>query len=76
MIGHPLSPASLVGVVAAIGAMETGLVPPTINYEFPDHECDLDYVPRQARPCDVRTSLITASGFGGIHSCVIVRRAE
>jgi 3-oxoacyl-(acyl-carrier-protein) synthase/alpha-beta hydrolase superfamily lysophospholipase len=68
MIGHSLSAASLTGVVATIGAIETGMVPPTINYEFPDPECDLDYVPNQARRHHVGTALVMASGFGGIHS--------
>ncbi|TMC08709.1 MAG: beta-ketoacyl-[acyl-carrier-protein] synthase family protein [Chloroflexi bacterium] len=72
MIGHPLSPASLVGVIAAVGAMETGMVPPTINYEVPDPECDLDYVPNQARHARVRRALVTASGFGGIHSSTLL----
>jgi 3-oxoacyl-(acyl-carrier-protein) synthase len=72
MIGHPLSPASLVGVIASIGAMELQTVPPTINYEFPDPDCDLDYVPNRARAHTVRTALVTASGFGGIHSCAVV----
>lgn len=74
MIGHSLSSASLVGVAAAIGTMETGLLPPTINQEVPDPDCDLDYVPNQARPAVVRTALVTASGFGGIHSCAVVAR--
>ena len=47
MIGHSLSAASLTGVVATIGTFETGMVPPTVNYEFPDPACDLDYVPNQ-----------------------------
>jgi 3-oxoacyl-(acyl-carrier-protein) synthase len=71
-IGHSLSSASLVAVVATLGAMQLGMVPPTINYEFPDPECDLDYVPNEARPVDVRTAMVTASGFGGIHSCALL----
>jgi minimal PKS ketosynthase (KS/KS alpha) len=74
MIGHSLSSASLVGVVATIGAMQTGVVPPTINLDHPDLECDLDYVPNRARPHVVRTALVSASGFGGIHSCAALRR--
>ena len=75
MIGHSLSAASLTGVVATIGAFETGMVPPTMNYEFPDPECDLDYVPNQARQHHVGTALVMASGFGGIHSGALLRRA-
>lgn len=74
MIGHSLSAASLTGVVATIGAFATGMVPPTMNYEFPDPECDLDYVPNQARPHYTGTALVMASGFGGIHSGALLRR--
>ena len=73
MIGHSLSAASLTGVIATIGALETGTVPPTINYEFPDPECDLDYVPNQPRRHQVGTALVMASGFGGIHSGALLR---
>jgi 3-oxoacyl-(acyl-carrier-protein) synthase/pimeloyl-ACP methyl ester carboxylesterase len=75
MIGHSLSAASLTGVIATIGAFQTGMVPPTMNYEFPDPECDLDYVPNQARHHHVGTALVMASGFGGIHSGALLRRA-
>jgi 3-oxoacyl-(acyl-carrier-protein) synthase/pimeloyl-ACP methyl ester carboxylesterase len=74
MIGHSLSAASLTGVVATIGAFQTGMVPPTMNYEFPDPDCDLDYVPNQPRAHHVSTALVMASGFGGIHSGALLRR--
>ncbi|MBV8887108.1 MAG: beta-ketoacyl-[acyl-carrier-protein] synthase family protein [Chroococcidiopsidaceae cyanobacterium CP_BM_RX_35] len=74
MIGHSLSSASLVGVVATLGAIELSMVHPTINYEFPDPDCDLDYVPNVARSTEVGTALLTASGFGGIHSAAILRK--
>jgi 3-oxoacyl-(acyl-carrier-protein) synthase/alpha-beta hydrolase superfamily lysophospholipase len=74
MIGHSLSAASLTGVIATIGTFETGMVPPTVNYEFPDPACDLDYVPNQARRHHVGTALVMASGFGGIHSGALLRR--
>jgi pimeloyl-ACP methyl ester carboxylesterase len=73
MIGHSLSAASLTGVIATIGAFETGMVPPTMNYEFPDPECDLDYVPNKARRHHAGTALVMASGFGGIHSGALLR---
>jgi 3-oxoacyl-(acyl-carrier-protein) synthase len=76
MIGHSLSSASLVAVIATLGAMRLGMIPPTINYEEPDPECDLDYVPNHARPAQVDTALVTASGFGGIHSCAVLRSAN
>lgn len=74
MIGHSLASASMVGVIATLGAIRHAVVPPTINYEFPDPECDLDYVPNVAREHEVTTALVTASGFGGIHSCGVLRR--
>jgi minimal PKS ketosynthase (KS/KS alpha) len=73
MIGHSLASASLAGVVATLGAIRTGMVPPTINYEVPDPRCDLDYVPNRPRRHRVGTALVTASGFGGIHSCAVLR---
>jgi len=76
MVGHSLASASLVGVIATVGALRDAVVPPTINYEYPDPACDLDYVPNVARPHDVRTALVTASGFGGIHSSAVLRRVE
>jgi len=74
MIGHSLSSASLVGVVATLGAIELSVIHPTANYEFPDPNCDLDYVPNEARSTDVNTALLTASGFGGIHSAAIFKK--
>jgi 3-oxoacyl-(acyl-carrier-protein) synthase/predicted alpha/beta hydrolase family esterase len=74
MIGHSLSAASLTGAIATIGTFQAGMVPPTMNYEVPDPECDLDYVPNRARRHHVGTALVMASGFGGIHSGALLRR--
>jgi 3-oxoacyl-(acyl-carrier-protein) synthase/pimeloyl-ACP methyl ester carboxylesterase len=74
MIGHSLSAASLTAAIATLGAMRSSVVPPTANYEVPDPECDLDYVPNQPRRHDVATAVVMASGFGGIHSCCVLRR--
>ncbi|MGV4924103.1 alpha/beta fold hydrolase [Streptomyces sp. BHT-5-2] len=76
MIGHSLSSASMVGVIATIGALRHSVVPPTANYEVPDPACDLDYVPNKPRVHDARTALVSASGFGGIHSCAVLRRSD
>jgi len=51
-----------------------GLLPPTINQEEKDPQCDLDYIPNQARPARVNTILKTSSGFSGIHSSLILKR--
>lgn len=76
MIGHSLSSASLVGVVATLGAIELSTIHPTANYEVPDPICDLDYVPNVAREQEVNTAMLTASGFGGIHSAAILRKVK
>jgi len=76
MIGHLLSGAGSTEMVAALLALERNVVHPTINYEFPDPECDLDYVPNVARGQHVRTLLSNSFGFGGQNSCVVVRRFE
>lgn len=76
MIGHSLSSASLMGVISAVGSIQRSVVHPTINYRVPDPACDLDYVPNKARPAAVRAALVTASGFGGIHSAAIFRAWE
>jgi minimal PKS ketosynthase (KS/KS alpha) len=54
--------------------MTRSIIPPTANYEVQDPECDLDYVPNVARQQVVNTALVTASGFGGIHSAAIFRK--
>jgi 3-oxoacyl-[acyl-carrier-protein] synthase II len=52
------------------------MIPPTINYENPDPECDLDYVPNQVRRADMNIALSNSFGFGGTNACVIFRRDE
>jgi beta-ketoacyl-acyl-carrier-protein synthase II len=74
MIGHPLAGAN--GIELVIGAMifERDMLPPTINQEYPDPECDLDYVPNVAREKKVNCMLKTSSGFSGIHSSMVLKR--
>ena len=76
MTGHMTTAAGAVEAAAAILAMRHGLIPPTINYENPDPACDLDYVPNQARPAELKTVLSNSFGFGGINSVLIFRRPE
>lgn len=71
MVGHSLSSASLMGAISVLGAIKNSMIHPTINYEFPDDLCDLDYVPNIAREKQVNAGMVTASGFGGIHSAAI-----
>jgi 3-oxoacyl-[acyl-carrier-protein] synthase II len=74
MTGHMLGAAGAVeGAVCAL-AIDRGIVPPTIHYETPDPDCDLDYVPNEARRMDVAFALSNSFGFGGQNACVAFRR--
>jgi 3-oxoacyl-[acyl-carrier-protein] synthase II len=76
MVGHLLGGAGVVSALAAIGAIREGCIPPTINYETPDPECDLDYVPNVARATRVETAMINGFGFGGQNAVAVFRRFE
>jgi 3-oxoacyl-[acyl-carrier-protein] synthase II len=76
MTGHLLGAGGGIEAVACILAIENGVIPPTINYEFPDPECDLDYVPNQARQAPVRTAMSNSFGFGGHNATLIFRRHD
>jgi len=73
-IGHPQGASGAAGLGAALCAMTTGMIPPTINLDDPDPDCDLDYVPLKARAADVRTALCNCIGFGSKNSALVVRR--
>jgi len=72
MIGHPLGAAGVLEAISGILAIRHNCLPPTINYETPDPECDLDYVPNTAREHDVRTFLSNSFGLGGQNACLVV----
>ncbi|MFZ5799899.1 MAG: beta-ketoacyl-[acyl-carrier-protein] synthase family protein [Candidatus Omnitrophota bacterium] len=74
MVGHPLAAANSTELVACCMIFRDNLIPPTINQEFSDPDCDLDYVPNVARPKKVNCILKTSSGFSGIHSAMILKR--
>ena len=74
MTGHLLGAAGGVEAVACVRAIETGCIPPTINYETPDPECDLDYVPNQARQATVDVAMSNSFGFGGHNATLIFQR--
>jgi 3-oxoacyl-[acyl-carrier-protein] synthase II len=76
MIGHLMGAAGAVEAIACIMTLQTGVLHPTINYETPDPECDLDYVPNQARETHPRTVLSNSFGFGGHNATLILRRWE
>jgi 3-oxoacyl-[acyl-carrier-protein] synthase II len=73
MTGHLLGAAGAVELVATVFAVIEGHIPPTINYDRPDPECDLDYVPNQARRRPLRLALSNSFGFGGHNACLAVR---
>lgn len=74
MIGHLLAGAGAVEYVATVLAMRDGFLPPTINYEHGDPECDLDYVPNRARDARIDVALSNSFGFGGQNACALIRR--
>ncbi len=76
MVGHLLGAAGAVGALAAAMACHDDIVPPTINLETPDPQCDLDYTPLKARKMTVRAAAANGFGFGGQNGCVIFRKYE
>jgi 3-oxoacyl-[acyl-carrier-protein] synthase II len=76
MTGHLLGAAGAVEGVFSALTLHHGLIPPTINYDNPDPQCDLDYVPNEARKADLKVVLSNSFGFGGTNACVIMRRVE
>ena len=74
MIGHLIGAAGSVELIGALVALEEGVIPPTINYETPDPDCDLDYVPNKARRASVNTIMKNSFGFGGKNSALVVRK--
>ena len=74
MIGHALGGAGALEAVASIMTIVDGEIHPTINYEVPDPECDLDYVPNESRSAQVDTVLSNSFGFGGQNACLVFKR--
>jgi len=73
-VGHPQGASGAAGLGAALCAMETNLIPPTINLDEPDPECDLDYVPNEAREANVRVALCNCIGFGSKNSALVIEK--
>jgi len=74
MLGHMLGAAGAISTVVAVMAMQEGIIPPTINLEKADPECDLDYVPLQSRAATINAAMVNAFGFGGQNAALILRR--
>jgi 3-oxoacyl-[acyl-carrier-protein] synthase II len=73
-IGHPQGASGAAGIAAALCAMHKGVIPPTINLDEPDPDCDLDYVPNQAREKSVRVALCNCIGFGSKNSALVIEK--
>jgi 3-oxoacyl-[acyl-carrier-protein] synthase II len=76
VMGHTFGAAGAIEAMMCVLAIRDGVLPPTINYETPDPECDLDYVPNEARKADVKVALSNAMGLGGHNGCVILGRVD
>jgi 3-oxoacyl-[acyl-carrier-protein] synthase II len=74
--GHLLGAAGAVEAIFSILAIRDGIAPPTMNYEIPDPDCDLDYVPNEARPMKIRVSLSNSFGFGGTNGTVVFKAPD
>ena len=72
MTGHLLGAAGALEAIICVKALENQLLPPTINYETPDPECDLDYIPNTARRATVRNIMSNSFGFGGHNATIIL----
>jgi 3-oxoacyl-[acyl-carrier-protein] synthase II len=76
MVGHLIHGAGTCEAIFCVKAMQDGVLPPTINYEEPDPDCDLDYIPNQARQAEARTVMNNSFGFGGQNVSLVLRRWE
>jgi 3-oxoacyl-[acyl-carrier-protein] synthase II len=74
--GHCLGAAGAVEAIFTTLAVSEAMLPPTINYEYPDPECDLDYIPNEARPAEVRVAMSNSFGFGGHNASIVLKRYD
>jgi len=76
MTGHMLGAAGAIELIASALALENGIIPPTIGYQIPDEDCDLDYVPNTARMAPIEAALSVSLGFGGHNACLALRKMK
>ena len=76
VMGHLMGASGAAEAIATVKALQEGILPPTINYETPDPDCDLDYVPNEARPAALRVALSNSFGFGGHNATLAFKRWE
>jgi len=74
MTGHMLGGAGGVEAIFTIKALQEGIIPPTINLDHPDEECDLDFVPNVARHQEIHTALSNSFGFGGVNAVIVLKK--
>ena len=74
VVGQPIAATGILQLISCLLAFRDSLIPPTINYEYPDQECDLDCVPNQAREKSIETALVNTHGFGGLNAALVVCR--
>jgi 3-oxoacyl-[acyl-carrier-protein] synthase II len=76
MTGHLLGAAGGIEAIATVLTVERGIIHPTVNYEFPDEECDLDYTPNKSKIRDVKYALSNSFGFGGHNGSILIKKFE
>jgi 3-oxoacyl-[acyl-carrier-protein] synthase II len=76
MTGHLMGAAGALEAIVCVKTIQDGIIHPTINYEYPDPECDLDYVPNVARQADVKVTLSNSFGFGGHNATIVIKAYE
>jgi 3-oxoacyl-(acyl-carrier-protein) synthase len=74
MLGHPIASAGAIELIISVLTIHNNIIPPTINYEVPDPDCDLDYVPNEPRAGEVNTVLSNSFAFGGQNASLVVAR--
>jgi 3-oxoacyl-[acyl-carrier-protein] synthase II len=74
--GHCLGAAGAIEAIFTVLATQRGVLPPTINYDDPDPQCDLDYIPNQARESEIQVGVSNSFGFGGHNACVVFRKHD
>jgi 3-oxoacyl-[acyl-carrier-protein] synthase II len=74
--GHCLGGSGAIEAIISVLAVQRNVVPPTINYEVPDPECDLDYIPNESRDTKVDVALSNNFGFGGHNACLVIKKFE
>ena len=76
MLGHTMGAASAIETIATCLTVKNDIIPPTINYETPDPECDIDCVPNISRKKQIRIALNNSFAFGGNNACLVLRKFE